>query len=117
MISQIQINQSLILSNSMWAVDTDLIDWALIQYLREKEANSKQVCIDGRSFYHNISLREILHENPMLGIHSTGGICKRLQKLQALHLISLSRDGNDLFFKIGYNARKITDPVQQGGVS
>lgn len=105
----ILINQSGIAAGG-YAETTDLVDWALLDYIRD--CYSSQVAAD-QSGHVLISYKGLMADMPLLGLKSKAGASQRITKLTNLGLIYTRRDK---FGRI-YVALSLNAIVAMGGWS
>lgn len=88
----ILINQAGIVAAGL-ASKTDLIDWAIVDYVhglsRNPHAASRQ--FDG-TYFPRLNAQQLLDDLPMLGISSKSGVARRLTKLYNLQLLLIYAD-------------------------
>ncbi len=112
MLGCIRINQLEIYQRGLHD-QTDAVDWIIIQYLRWIESNTKRIHTNG-SYYHRVHLPKMIHGLPMSGLKTESGMCKRLQHLAQLRLVSFFRtNNNQLYFRLGYTARQIMELAEE----
>ena len=88
----ILINQAGIVAAGL-ADNTDLIDWAIIDYVHGLSRDPHAECrrFDGANFP-RLNAQQLLDDMPMLGINSRSGVARRLTKLYNLGLLSVYAD-------------------------
>jgi hypothetical protein len=74
---------------------TDLIDWAIIDYIAswEKSKKKKTVIYKEREYFW-LNYQYLIKSLPLLGIKTKSGIAKRLNKLKRLGLVFIYRSKN-----------------------
>ena len=90
----ITINQAGI-ADAGFADKTDLIDWAIIEYIMAWQAHPKASRMGDRVW---INYRHLIDEMPLLGLNSKQAVSKRVQKLHQLDLISIDHDSDGRLF-------------------
>jgi hypothetical protein len=92
----ILINQAHVF-NAGLHTSTDLIDWAILDYINAWQANPKAARLDDHVW---INYRHLIKEMPLLGLNSKGAVSNRISKLRHLNLIkSVEDDFGRLFIK------------------
>lgn len=93
MTKTILINQAGIVAAGLADGTTDLIDWAIIDYVHglSRDPHVASGRFDGATFP-RVNAQRLLDDMPMLGITSRSGVCRRLIKLYSLGLLLLYAD-------------------------
>lgn len=92
----ILINQAHVF-NAGLHTSTDLIDWAILDYINAWQANPKAARLQDHVW---INYNHLIKEMPLLGLNSKGAVSNRISKLRHLNLIkSVEDDFGRLFIK------------------
>jgi hypothetical protein len=92
----ILINQAHVF-NAGLHTSTDLIDWAILDYIKAWQVNPKAARLDDHVW---INYNHLIKEMPLLGLNSKGAVSNRIAKLRDLNLIgSVQDDFGRLFIK------------------
>lgn len=87
----ITINQAGIVDAGFGNGRTDLIDWAIIEYIRDWQVAPKAARMGDMVW---INLKHLIAEMPLLGLNSKAPISTRISKLKALGLVSVDYDND-----------------------
>ena len=90
----ININQGAIADHGL-ADKTDLTDWAIVDYIKDWQANPKAERYNQMVWF---NFKQFINEMPMLGISSKGAVSKRIKKLFDLNLIDVFQEKNSRIF-------------------
>lgn len=91
----ININQAGIADAGFADGKTDLIDWAIIDYINTFATNPAAVTQNGRVW---INYRHLLDQMPLLGLRTKSALSGRISKLQDLGLLSVDYDADKRLF-------------------
>ena len=100
----ILINQLAVVNNDLHD-DTDLIDWALMDYIQQWITHPKAQKLGDKVW---INYKHILTEMPLLGLKAKSSISNRVHKLESLGLIETEKDDSfRLFVKMTNKAHQV----------
>lgn len=100
----ILINQLAVVNNNLHD-DTDLIDWALMDYIQQWITHPKAQKLGDKVW---INYKHILTEMPLLGLKAKSSISNRVHKLESLGLIETEKDDSfRLFVKMTNKAHQV----------
>jgi hypothetical protein len=87
----ILINQQAIVTAGLHE-KTDLVDWAILDYIHSWQSNPKVVKKEDRVW---INYQHLIKQMPLLGINDKSCISRRITKLSGLSLIDTQQDSDD----------------------
>ena len=91
----VNINQAGVADAGFADGKTDLIDWAIIDYINTFATNPAAVTQNGRVW---INYRHLLDQMPLLGLRTKSALSGRISKLQDLGLLSVDYDADKRLF-------------------
>lgn len=91
----IHINQSGISDAGLADGRTDLVDWAIVDYIHSSQKNSPADALNRKT---PINYRILIKDMPLLCLNSKAAVSKRIHKLIDLGLISVERDADNRVF-------------------
>jgi len=111
----ITINQAGIADSGL-AEHTDMIDWAILEYIKDWSMNPKAARIGNKVW---INYSHLCKSMPLLGIKTKGPISRRISKLRELGLITTEKDPDGNLYAAPterYNevCRKVPSPDEIG---
>jgi hypothetical protein len=87
----ILINQAGIYDSGLASV-TDLVDWALLDYIATWQCNKMATKIGNKVW---VNYRHLINQMPLLGLNNKAAVSKRIKKLTDLGLLEKHQDQND----------------------
>lgn len=81
---------------------TDLVDWAIIDYLVDRACVEQAQCmiIKDALIYIWCDYEHLMAEMPLLGITTKGALSRRFEKLRGLGLIKTIQEGNRTYVHV-----------------